>query len=97
MTCRVEISTGNGGTLNVLPVQSILSAEGGNKVKGKPVSHVFRVSDGIVKKQVVEVGLADDANQQIVKGLAPGDTVVVGPARLLRELHDGDLRQTKQG
>lgn len=91
MTCRVEISTGNGGTLNVLPVQSILSAEGGSKVKGKSVSHVFRVTDGMVKKQVVEVGLADDANQQIVKGLAAGDTVVVGPARLLRELHDGDL------
>jgi HlyD family secretion protein len=44
----------------------------------------------------VELGLSDDANQEVTKGLAAGQTIAVGPARLLRELHDGDLVSAKK-
>jgi HlyD family secretion protein len=57
---------------------------------------VFVVQDGKVKKTTVELGLSDDANQEVTKGLAAGQTIAVGPARLLRELHDGDQVTAKK-
>jgi HlyD family secretion protein len=54
------------------------------------------VQDGKVKKTTVELGLSDDANQEVTKGLAAGQTIAVGPARLLRELHDGDQVSAKK-
>jgi HlyD family secretion protein len=62
----------------------------------KNVSYVYVVQDGKVKKTTVELGLSDDANQEVTKGLAAGQTIAVGPARLLRELHDGDLVTAKK-
>jgi HlyD family secretion protein len=40
--------------------------------------------------------LSDDANQEVTKGVAVGQTIAVGPARLLRELRDGDLVVAKK-
>jgi HlyD family secretion protein len=56
----------------------------------KNVNYVFAVVDGKAQKKQVELGLSDDANQEVTKGLAVGETVAVGPARLLHELRDGD-------
>jgi HlyD family secretion protein len=44
----------------------------------------------------VELGLSDDANQEVTKGVTVGQTIAVGPARLLRELHDGDAVTAKK-
>ncbi len=97
MTCRVEIVVGSTTPRPAVPLQAVLSEESaGSKDRSKNVSYVFTVVDGKAKKQVVELGLSDDANQEITKGLAAGDTIAVGPARLLRELHDGDLVTAKK-
>lgn len=98
MTCRVEIITGGGSAKPVLPIQAILSADQSAIAKetkeakeaAKGSGHVFVVVDGAVKKKEVKVGIADDANQELLSGVVEGDTVVVGPARVLRTLHDGD-------
>lgn len=98
MTCRVEIITGGGSAKPVLPIQAILSGDQSNigketkeaKEAAKGAGHVFVVVDGTVQKKDVKVGIADDANQELLSGVAEGDTVVVGPARVLRTLHDGD-------
>ncbi len=91
MTCRVEIVTGNGRAGPALPIQAILTNESGNaKDTAKNSNYVFAVVNGVVRKKIVEVGMADDANQEILKGLALGDSVAIGPARTLRDLHDGD-------
>ncbi len=90
MTCRVEIVTGSGGARPVLPIQAIMTADAPPKEGEKAGNYVFAVVGGVVRKKVVEVGLADDANQEILKGLALGDTVAAGPIRTLHELHDGD-------
>jgi HlyD family secretion protein len=50
---------------------------------------VYAIVAGVAKKRVVELGLSDDSNQEITKGLALGDTVAVGPARTLRDLREG--------
>lgn len=97
MTCRVEIVVGSSAARPAVPLQAVLSEEaGGSKDHNKNVNYVFTVVDGKARKQVVELGLSDDANQEITKGLAAGDTIAVGPARLLRELRDGDLVVAKK-
>lgn len=105
MTCRVEIVVGNSAPKPAVPIQAVLNEEianaegnsaGKDKEHVKNVSYVYVVEDGKVKKTTVELGLSDDANQEVTKGLAPGQTIAVGPARLLRELHDGDLVTAKK-
>jgi HlyD family secretion protein len=90
MTCRVEIVVESTGTKPVLPIQSILTAEATDAKVAKNANYVFAVKDGVARKTMVEVGIADDANQEILKGLALSDIIVVGPARTLHELRDGD-------
>lgn len=92
MTCRVEIVVGSSAARPAVPIQAVMSEEIAGKEKDvtKNASYVFVVQDGKVKKTQVELGLSDDSNQEVTKGLAAGQTIAVGPARLLRELHDGD-------
>ena len=97
MTCRVEIVVGNGAARPAVPIQAVMNEEvPGAKDRMKNVSYVLVVQDGKVKKATVELGLSDDANQEVTKGLAIGQTIAVGPARLLRELHEGDLVTAKK-
>jgi HlyD family secretion protein len=101
MTCRVEIVVGSSAARPAVPIQAVLSEEiAASKDKDKSqvrnTSYVFVVQDNKVKKTVVELGLSDDTNQEVTKGLAAGQTIAVGPARLLRELHDGDLVSAKK-
>lgn len=90
MTCRVEIVVDSVGSKPVLPVQAILTAEASDEKVAKNANYVFAVVDGVARKTMVQVGIADDTNQEIVKGLALGATIIVGPARTLHELRDGD-------
>jgi HlyD family secretion protein len=89
MTCRVEIVTSSGIARPVVPLQAVLT-EQESVANAKATNYVFTVVNGIVRKRPVELGLADDNNQEVLKGLGKDETVAIGPARLLRELHEGD-------
>lgn len=88
MTCRAEIVTGDGAPRPVVPLQAVQLSEAAEG-KGKRTNYVYAIVDGVAKKRTVELGLSDDSNQEITKGLALGETVAVGPARTLRELREG--------
>lgn len=88
MTCRAEIVTGDGAPRPVVPLQAVQLTDA-SEGKGKRSNYVFAIVDGVAKKRTVELGISDDSNQEITKGLALGDTVAVGPARTLRELREG--------
>ncbi|GGY04969.1 efflux RND transporter periplasmic adaptor subunit [Massilia dura] len=90
MTSRVEIAAGATVKRPAIPLQALLSeADGGShEAAGQ---YVFAVVDGRAAKRAVQVGLSDDTSQEVLEGVGVGDTVAVGPARLLRELRDGDL------
>ncbi|MFC5549804.1 efflux RND transporter periplasmic adaptor subunit [Massilia aerilata] len=100
MTCRVEIVVGGSAARPAVPIQAVMSEEIAAKEKDKDqvrnASYVFVIQDGKAKKTSVELGLSDDANQEVTKGLAAGQTIAVGPARLLRELRDGDQVSAKK-
>ena len=53
-------------------------------------SHVFLLIDGKAVKRDVELGISNDRLQEITSGLAVDETVVIGPARALSKLKEGD-------
>lgn len=53
-------------------------------------TYVWIERDGRAHKQAVKTGVADDRWQVIASGLKSGEKVIVGPAKTLRTLHDGD-------
>lgn len=57
--------------------------------KTKDTEGVFVLRDGFVKFRPVRLGVAGENHFEILEGLEPGQTVVSGPFRVLRELKDG--------
>lgn len=91
MTCRVDIIVKAGGAKPTLPIAAILSEDASDsKESSKSSSYVFTLVNGHAKKTPVQLGMADDINQEILKGIPAGQAVILGPARTLRELRDGD-------
>ena len=70
---------GTGGQVLGSPVTAVGSAEGH--------STVMRVTDGLVERIAVTTGIRDGGWVEIVKGLAPGETVVTKAGAFVR---DGD-------
>ncbi len=50
---------------------------------------VFVVREGFVKFVPVELGIAGEDHFEVIAGLEPGQRIVAGPFRILRELQDG--------
>lgn len=102
MTCRAEIFTATSGKSLALPLQAVLSnndetvelapKKGSKKAKVevKTENHVFLNKNGKAEKRVVTIGVSDDSQQEILTGLTAGDSVVVGPYKVLRHLKHGD-------
>ncbi|MGC4028949.1 MAG: efflux RND transporter periplasmic adaptor subunit [Steroidobacteraceae bacterium] len=92
MSCRAEIITRNTDAEPVLaaPVQALRYEEkpAGDKTPAR--ASLFIEKAGRVAQSFVETGTADDAWIAITKGVAVGDRIVTGPARVLRFLRDGD-------
>jgi HlyD family secretion protein len=53
-------------------------------------SHVFLLIDGKAVKRDVDLGISNDRLQEITFGLAVDDRVIIGPARALSKLEDGE-------
>ncbi len=59
---------------------------------------VFVVKDGFVKFVPVVLGIASQDHFEVLEGLAPGQTIIAGPFRVLRELRDGaPVRVLREG
>jgi HlyD family secretion protein len=88
MTCRAEIFTATKSDVLATPIQAIQVEEdlSANETK----RHVFVVDGNRARRVAVEVGLSDDTYQEVTKGLAENDEVIIGPDRVLRALKDGD-------
>lgn len=101
LTCRAEIFTVSAGKSLAVPLQAILSNNdentetGAKKGNKKPVvkteNYVFVDKDGKAEKRVVTTGISDDSQQQILHGVSAGESVIVGPYKVLRHLKPGDL------
>jgi HlyD family secretion protein len=100
MSCRAEIFVASTGKSLALPLQAVLSnndeSDGSKQTREqstalvKTENYVFVAKDGKAQKRFVTVGTSDDSNQEILGGLADGETVITGPYKTLRQLKPGD-------
>jgi len=65
------------------------SAGDEDRVKREETPGVFVLKDGFVKFVPVTIGIAGEEDFEVLAGIDPGQTVVTGPFRILRELKDG--------
>lgn len=92
MSCRAEIFTAEANEALALPIQAIVAED----TLDETAQHVYVADEGVVRKVEVQTGRSDDAWQEILTGLEPNQSVVVGPARALRQLRDGDAIEVRE-
>jgi len=94
MSCRAEVLTAEKDAAKVLavPVQALRYEDNSDKSSKaeKSVASVFVHADGRAKKRPVTTGTADDSFIAIKSGLKEGEQIVVGPAKTLLFLIDGE-------
>ena len=94
MSCRAEVLTGSQGDAKVLavPVQALRYEDNPDTSKQaeKSLASVFVYDAGKAVKRTVTTGTADDSYIAIISGLKEGEQVVVGPAKTLLFLQDGE-------
>jgi HlyD family secretion protein len=88
MSSRAEIFTSNSEAVLGVPIQAIIVNE--DQSADIKENSVFRFDNGVARKMPVQVGISDDTYQEITAGLNPGDRIITGPDRILRNLEDGD-------
>jgi len=102
MSVRSEIRAASHPKALVVPIQAVverppLEEKGAEKKKtpesgaaDEEVKVVFRVSEGRVHQVPVTTAISDETRVEVTAGLKPGEVVVTGPYRTLRDLKDGD-------
>lgn len=91
MSCRAEVLTNQDSDARAVavPVQAVKYEEAEKKTD-KSKTSVFVLDKTRVIKRSVETGTADDNYIAITKGLNQDETIVVGPAKTLNFLRDGE-------
>lgn len=74
---KVSVSAGEANDAIVVPTDSINYGNDG--------TFVMVIRNGLLEKQIVETGLADDTNTQILSGINEGEQVVIGEIDYLTE------------
>ena len=87
MSVRSDIFLGDGQRRLAVPVEAVMSEAGED---GKVSRHVWLAADGKARKAPIETGVSDDRWEAVIKGVSAKDTVIVGPAKALRRLRDGE-------
>lgn len=96
MTSQVTIVVNSAGEALSVPIQSVVervpgAKKGDEEDENAPKKkYVFVVKDNKVKQTEVTTGISDATHVAIASGVKKGDTVVTGPFRTLKKLHDGD-------
>jgi len=88
-SCEIEVAVRDSALAVPLP------AVGKKKVEGEMRDVVFRVKGGIAELAPVELGITGEKVVEVVSGLSEGDTVIVGPFKVLRSLEGGEEVKTE--
>ncbi len=87
MSVRSNIFLGDGQRKPAVPVEAVvIETEGKDAAK----RYVWLSRDGKAAKVEVQTGVSDDRWETVLKGVAAGDTVIVGPTKSLRLLREGE-------
>ncbi|MEZ7277134.1 efflux RND transporter periplasmic adaptor subunit [Pseudoalteromonas sp. 68 DY56-GL68] len=83
MSCRAEIATSIAENGLKLPIEAI-------QKEGERYFVWKLNADNTVTKTAVTVGISSDIEQALTSGVSQGDRIVIGPARPLSSLKEGD-------
>jgi HlyD family secretion protein len=104
MSVRADIYTESSEKTLAVPVQAVRYDEkvdeaddnnADDKRKANDQAFVFVMQDGTAVRKDVDVGISSDSDQEIRSGLKEGETVIIGPYRVLRHLQDGEEVEVK--
>lgn len=92
LSAHVEIEIASRTDCLCVPLQAVVERLSDVLAAGKKGSKsvVFVVEDDRAVMKAVKTGLSDDTHVEILSGLKKGDSVIIGPYRLLERLSDGD-------
>jgi HlyD family secretion protein len=99
MSVRAEIRTATRPSSLVVPIQAVVERKpvgtsgknAGAGGKDQEVKVVFVIEDGKARQRPVQTGISDETHVELSSGVKPGEKVITGPYRTLRDLKDGDL------
>lgn len=96
MSVRAEIQTAAHADVAVVPIQAVVErppvrpeGQEGGASDDEEIKVVFVIEDGKARQRPVETGISDETHVELRSGVKPGETVVTGPYRTLRDLQDG--------
>jgi len=104
MSVRAEIHTAAHSDALVAPIQAVVereptkasggkaakSSEKSSGKKAETVKVVFVVEQGKVHQRQVATGISDETHVELTSGVKPGEQLVTGPYRTMKDLKDGD-------
>ena len=98
MSVRADIYTESSDKTLAVPVQAVRYDETIDEQSdnNNEQAFVFLLQNGKAVRKDVEVGMSSDSQQEIKSGLQEGQTVIIGPYRVLRHLMDGEEVEIKQ-
>jgi HlyD family secretion protein len=92
MSVRAEILTRAKPAALLVPIQAVVQRElpgGDGKKEKRDAEVVYVVKDGKAEQREVKSGLSDETHVELLSGVKPGEKVVTGPYRTLRDLAAG--------
>lgn len=97
MTASVEIQSDRKDSILAVPVRAVTTRQIKDTLTGlndtKEV--VFTIEEGKAKQNIVETGIQDDENIEILSGLEKGQEIITGPYSLVsKTLKDGQAVKT---
>ncbi len=94
MSARANIFLSDGSKKLAVPVEAV-NTEADENDATKFTQFVWLEQNGQAKKAVVEMGSSDDSWQAISKGVKDGDSIIIGPAKTIRQLKENDRVKQK--
>jgi HlyD family secretion protein len=94
MSVRAEIRTATRPSALTVPIQAVVEREG--EKGGKTRKVVYVIDGGKARERTVATGISDETHVELTSGVKPGEKVVTGPYRTLRDLKDGDAVQVSE-
>ena len=87
MNVKADIITKEKSDVLTVPIQAV----GKRKIEGKTSQTIFVVENKKAYLKEITTGVSSDTDTEIISGIEEGDTVVIGPYRVLSKLKDGQL------
>ncbi|HXI02275.1 MAG TPA: HlyD family efflux transporter periplasmic adaptor subunit, partial [Candidatus Saccharimonadales bacterium] len=92
-----EVETGHASDVPVVPIQALVTREKPGEKKGAELAAanqgveegVYLVESGKVRFVPIQTGLTGSLEVEVTSGVEPGQEIVTGPFRALRQIKDG--------